>query len=293
MTKPPHPALVAPYGSRASTRVIDGRQRATGERQTPLPASGVGPSPDDGSPPVPIQTVTYKKRLRTSALSPQARLVALTIADLRYESPYRPHQGLPLTLQQLADACGMSRRGVVRYLNECLESGWIAGCAVFRDGRQKPNEYWIADPDADDTECRRLHSVIASRGPILSAGVAHNVRRRLHTVVRSNNKGASDSAPQSAGAVSDEQGTPERDADPVPDLGGSDTDPAHVTESDVLDEWQAQHRDAKTAGCRHCGTGHAVESPYGLYAGRSNTNRSRLYECSDCGLPWPKPHLVA
>ena len=100
-----------------------------------------------------IQTTTYKRRLREhSGLSMQALLVALTIADLRYEAKRNTHEPLPLTIQQIADACHGSRSGIVRYLNECLESGWIVGRRVFRDSRPEAQRVLPRDPDRSDTE---------------------------------------------------------------------------------------------------------------------------------------------
>lgn len=97
-----------------------------------------------------IQHLTFKKRVRTqSTLSPHALSVALTIADLRYESRLSGHEPLQLSLPQLAEACHTSPRTARRARDECIAAGWLTAVPVYRDGRQQPNGYLIADPTSD------------------------------------------------------------------------------------------------------------------------------------------------
>jgi hypothetical protein len=105
------------------------------------------PVPGEGTDVAVQQTTTYKKRLRRlSGLPPEARLVALTIADLRYDARLASYEPLCKSLDDLAAECGMPRRTLIRWMKVCVESGWIECRRVFRDGRQQLNEYMIADP---------------------------------------------------------------------------------------------------------------------------------------------------
>jgi hypothetical protein len=155
------------------------------------------------------QTTTYKKRLRKSGLSPLARLVAATIADLRFEEGLDSREPLPLTMPALAEACGMKSKNTARrWLDEAIAAGWVIAASVYRDHRQQANQYFIVDP-ADHAEVNRLTSAIEGSGARLlrSSGRPISVKR-LDTVVRSNNNGAADDAPHSGGGGSDEQGQP-------------------------------------------------------------------------------------
>jgi transcriptional regulator with XRE-family HTH domain len=274
------------------------------------------------------QTTTYKKRLRKhSGLSQRALLVALTIADLRWEAGLKQHEPLPLTLEALAEACHMPRRNLIRWLKEATDSGWIRSRQVFRDGRQKPNEYLLADPTAvtpsatSGTRQQPIPSATSGtqKRAIPSATVADNSCRPWHTVVRSNNYVASADAAHSGGSGSDGQGHTETRTDPPgtapasegrDEPGTADGHPARaeadngepVSEEQLLDQFEAESRDGRlmpppprqtnvvaVEGDRLAAACHHCNGQRPVLSDLHRPpGAPRLWECLECGRYWHK-----
>jgi hypothetical protein len=254
-----------------------------------------------------VQHLTYKKRVRKhSDLSPSALLVAQTIADLRYEAGLRPHEPMPMTVQELADACHFQSRSTARrYLNECLESGWIVGRKVFRNGRQQPNEYVLNDPTATITETKGVASVMGSEGEILRPNPRRIVVKPLDPVLRSKYKGDSDDAPRSGGGGSTDKETLENPPDPVTAFAEAATEWLDQAQQDHRDKRHRQQEghatpdDRLAANCAHCGGTKPVPSGYvpktkPRVVGASVPQQAPvLMECDDCGRYWPKAPALA
>lgn len=193
-----------------------------------------------------VQPQTFITRmLEHSQLSPGARLVALVIAERRFRRRLKPDEPLPLTVADLARDCNRSPRGVQPYIAECVESGWIPSRSVYRDGRQQPTEYYLADPtetgtatvprrrgkpltqaDRDRLAARRTPEPAVTGGrplPTETAAEPPNtvgnglpiIGGGLHPVLRSKYK-SEDAAPPKGGRVPSEQGVPEPAAPPPP-----------------------------------------------------------------------------
>lgn len=168
---------------------------------------------------MPVQTQTFKNRILSErcTLDPRARLIALAIAERRYAGKgLHSGEGLAIPLSELARACGMSRGTAGKWLAECIAAGWIVRKSVYRDGRQHPTEYYLADPPrprspgsasgGSDTELRpgaRTQKVpTASGGPdaVLRPGDEALSVSPPDTVLRSKNTG--EAGPQPAVASS-------------------------------------------------------------------------------------------